>query len=231
VARAILRGAIGEGGPWGGKCHPRCRSMWTYLGLGLSMGLSAGMSPGPLLALVVTASLRSGLKGGLWVAMSPFITDAPIVALSVFLIDRLPPQALRWVGTIGGLVVIWLGIEIFRSARKAQLGVDGFGAGEPRRELWRGAAVNILSPHPYLFWATVGAPALVGGWRISAWHALAFLASFYALLVGSKMGVAWLVSRQAGALSSAWYRRILLGCGLLLLGLGGFLIWRSWAGY
>jgi threonine/homoserine/homoserine lactone efflux protein len=204
--------------------------MWAYLGLGLSMGLSAGISPGPLLALVVTASLRNGLKGGLWVALSPFVTDAPIVALTVFLVDRLPPQALHWVGTIGGLVVIWLGIEILLSVREVGLPGDGSDGGSPRRELWRGAAANILNPHPYLFWATVGAPALVGGWRISAWHALAFLVSFYALLVGSKMGIAWLVSRQAGGLSLVWYRRVLLGCGVLLLAMGALLIWQSWAG-
>jgi threonine/homoserine/homoserine lactone efflux protein len=204
--------------------------MWAYLGLGLTLGLSAGISPGPLLALVVTASLRSGLGGGLWVALSPFITDAPIIALTVFLVNRLPADALRWVGTAGGLVVIWLGIEILRSVRGAGLPGDAAGAGHPRRELWRGVLVNALSPHPYLFWATVGAPALLGGWRASPWHALAFLASFYALLVGTKMTVAWLVSRQAGGLSLVWYRRVLLGCGLLMLIMGGWLIWQAWAG-
>lgn len=66
--------------------------MWAYLGLGLSMGLSAGISPGPLLALVITASLRSGLKGGLLVALAPLITDAPIIILSVVLANRLPRQ-------------------------------------------------------------------------------------------------------------------------------------------
>jgi threonine/homoserine/homoserine lactone efflux protein len=204
--------------------------MWAYFGLGLSMGLSAGISPGPLLALVVTASLRNGFGGGLWVALSPFVTDAPIIALTLFVVNRLPAQALHWVGTAGGLVVIWLGIEILRSVRGASLPGDAAEAGNPQQELWRGVLVNAFSPHPYLFWATVGAPALLGGWRLSPWHALAFLASFYALLVGTKMTVAWLVSRQAGGLSLAWYRRVLLGCGLLMLGMGGWLIWQAWAG-
>ena len=116
--------------------------MWSYLGLGLSMGLSAGISPGPLLTLVITASLRSGLAGGLRVALSPLITDVPIIILSVLLIDRLSPEVLRWVGTLGGLVVIWLGVEALRSARKATL-PDGTGeSADPKRELWRGAVVN-----------------------------------------------------------------------------------------
>jgi threonine/homoserine/homoserine lactone efflux protein len=89
---------------------------------------------------------------------------------------------------------------------------------------------NALNPHPYLFWATIGGPALVSGWRISPWYALAFLVPFYALLVGSKMLVAWLVSRQVGGLSMAWYRRLLVGCGLLMLGMGILLIWQMWRG-
>ncbi len=196
------------------------------------MGLSAGISPGPLLTLVITASLRSGLAGGLRVAFAPLITDVPIIILSVLLVDRMSPEVFRWVGTLGGLVVIWLGIETLRSARKATL-PDQPGDGEPadlNRELWRGAAVNALNPHPYLFWGTVGGPALVSGWRVSPWHALAFLIPFYFLLIGSKVVIAWLVSSQAGGLSLTWYRRVLAGCGLLLLVMGGLLIWQVWNG-
>ena len=204
--------------------------MWTYIGLGFSTGLGAGVSPGPLMALVITASLRSGLTGGIRVALSPFVTDLPIIALSVLLLDLLPPEALRWVGTVGGLVVIWLGVETLRTARRTALPDALDTQANPKRELWRGVAVNALNPHPYLFWATVGGPALVSGWRLSPWHALAFLASFYTLLAGSKIAIAWLVSRKAGGLSPVSYRRVLAGSGLLMLGMGGWLIWQTWAG-
>jgi threonine/homoserine/homoserine lactone efflux protein len=194
------------------------------------MGLNAGISPGPLLALVVAASLRSGLPGGLMVASAPLITDLPIIALSVLLVGSLPPGATRWIGTLGGLVVVWMGIETIRSARKAALPTDGEPQSEPRRELWRGITVNALNPHPYLFWATVGGPALVRGWQESPLHALGFLVPFYALLVGSKATIAWLVSRQAGGLSQLWYRRTLQGSGVLLLAMGIWLVWQAWAG-
>jgi len=194
------------------------------------MGLSAGISPGPLLTLVIAASLRSGLPGGLRVALAPLITDAPIIALSVLLAGSLPPEALRWVGTVGGLVVIWLGVETLRSSAKATLPQDSEAEADPRRELWRGVVVNALNPHPYLYWATVGGPALVSGWRASPWHAAAYMVPFYAMLVGSKMAVAWLVSSRAGSLSPAWYRRVLIGTGVLLLGMGLLLIWQMWRG-
>ena len=204
--------------------------MWAYISLGLGMGFNAGVSPGPLLALVVAASLRSGLPGGLMVAVSPLVTDLPIIALSVLLVGSLPPEATRWVATLGGLVVIWIGVQTIRSGRTAELAGEGDAQAEPRRELWRGVAVNALNPHPYLFWATVGAPALVSGWRESPLHALAFLVSFYVLLLGSKAIIAWLVSRQAGGLSQTWYRRVLQGSGVLMLAMGLLLMWQAWAG-
>jgi threonine/homoserine/homoserine lactone efflux protein len=204
--------------------------MWSYFALGLSMGLSAGLSPGPLLALVITATLRSGLAGGLQVALAPFVTDAPIIALSVLLVGFLPPDALRWVGTVGGVVVLWMGVEIIRSSSKELLPLDHRAQPGSKRELWRGALVNALNPHPYLFWATVGGPALVSGWRVSPWYALAFLVPFYALLVGSKILVAWLVNSRSEGLSTIWYGRILAGSGVLVLAMGGWLIWQSWTG-
>jgi threonine/homoserine/homoserine lactone efflux protein len=182
------------------------------------------------LTLVVAASLRSGLAGGLRVALAPLITDIPIVAVSVLIIGNLPLQALRWVGTAGGLVVVWLGIETLRSARHASLPEKSGQSGNPNRELWRGALVNFLNPHPYLFWATVGGPALVRSWRVSPWYTLVFVLSFYAMLIGSKVVIAWLVSSRAGWLSVSWYRRVLAALGLVLLVMGGLLIWQAWTG-
>ncbi len=194
------------------------------------MGLSAGISPGPLLALVVAASLRSGLGGGLRVALAPLLTDVPIVAVAVLLVDNLPQGSARWIGTAGGLVVVWIGVGILRSSRETILPADTGAVSRPRDELWRGMFVNALNPHPYLFWTAVGGPALVDGWKISPWHALAFLVPFYVVLVGSKMAIAWLVSKHSGGLPLIWYRRALLGCGVLMLALGVLLIYQAWAG-
>jgi threonine/homoserine/homoserine lactone efflux protein len=204
--------------------------MWVHILLGLSTGLSAGISPGPLLVLVIAASLRSGVAGGVRVALAPLITDAPIILVTVLVVRNLPPGALRWVGTAGGMVVIWMGLETLRSARREYVSHPVPVEGQLRQEMWRGVVVNALNPHPYVFWATIGGPALVNGWRTSPWYALAFLLPFYLLLVGSKAILAWLVSRKAQALTAIWYRRVLIVCGALVLAMGGFLLWQTWAG-
>ena len=59
------------------------------------------------------------------------------------------------------------------------------------------------------------------------WRAVAFLASFLGLLVGTKIAVAWATARGRRFLNAKWYRGVLIACGLLLVGLGGELVWQG----
>lgn len=188
------------------------------------------------MTLVIATSLREGFWHGLRVAVAPFITDLPIILLSLFLLSRLPPWTLAVVGLAGGLYVVYLGWETIRSAREAAPSlvhsstVDRPSTVDPpssHRALRRGALVNALNPHPYLFWATVGGPTLLAAWSRSPWQGVAFLVGFYATLVGSKVAVAALVGSQSHRFTDAWYRRILVALGVLLIGLGAWLAWGA----
>lgn len=199
-----------------------------YLFLGLSLGLSAGLSPGPLMTLVITTSLQYGFWHGLRVAAAPLLTDLPIILLSLLILDRLPDWTLVAVGVLGGGYVVYLGWETVRSVPQASLVRLTEGTSTTARQsLTRGATVNFLNPHPYLFWATVGGPTLLAALDQGMFSAIGFLAGFYALLVGSKVGVAALVASQSHVLNDIWYRRVLFGLGLLLMGLGLLLAWQA----
>ena len=199
-----------------------------FLILGLSLGLSAGLSPGPLMTLVITTTLRDGFWHGLRVAIAPLITDLPIILLAVLVLDRLPDWTLAVVGLAGSLYVIYLGWETMRTGRDFSL--DGTLAAAPasgHQSLLRGATVNALNPHPYMFWAVVGAPTLLAASAQGTGYAAVFLVGFYALLVGSKIAVAGLVASQSHWLSEAWYRRVLVALGALLIAFGLWLGWQT----
>ena len=70
--------------------------------LGLSLGLGAGLAPGPLLALVIRSTLQDGMAAGIRVALSPLVTDVPIIVLAVLLAASLPDEALGALGIVGG---------------------------------------------------------------------------------------------------------------------------------
>lgn len=187
------------------------------------LGLGAGLAPGPLLALVMTESLRGGAAAGIRVALAPLVTDAPIIALCWGLAGSLDAQS-PWLAALslaGALVVAHLALAQWRAALPEP------GAGDGRGALGRGVAVNLLSPHPWLFWATLGGPLLAGAARESPWAPVAFLLVFYALLVGTKVGLAALTARWGRRLTGAGYRR---ACRLLAVALLAFALKLGWEG-
>jgi threonine/homoserine/homoserine lactone efflux protein len=172
---------------------------------GVLFGLSAGLSPGPLLALVVTQTLRHGPGQGIRVALAPLLTDVPIVVLCTLLVGIVAPAgaALGVIALAGAGVVAWIARETLRAD------TPGPAAGSqatPARSWTRGAAVNALSPHPWLFWLTVGAPTLLASAAAGGPVAASvFLAGFYACLVGAKIAIAVAAGRARGRVLGRGY--------------------------
>ncbi len=196
--------------------------------IGLGLGLAAGFSPGPLLTLVLTATLQRGAAAGMRVAVTPLLTDLPIVMSAIWLASSIPAWTLNGLSLLGGLFVVFLGAYTWRDARDARLDVSESAERSAAKDLLTGALVNVLSPHPWLFWAGIGAPRVVELQRGAGlkWAA-AFLFLFYLGLIGSKVLLALGVAGGRQALTDVWYRRILLACGALLIGLG---LWLGFDG-
>ena len=187
--------------------------------LGLSLGLGAGIAPGPLLALVIRSTLQDGVAAGIRVALSPLITDAPIILLAIVLAASLPEAVLGILGVAGGAFVIWLGVEALRESPAPAEAAAG--AAAPPRDLLRGALTNALSPHPWVFWITVGAPILAQG---DAADAVLFLAAFYLLLIGSKVALALTVGAGRDRLMQGRGYVVLLRASALVLLATGVLL-------
>jgi threonine/homoserine/homoserine lactone efflux protein len=181
---------------------------------GTLLGLSAGFSPGPLLTLVLSQSLRYGSREGVKVAVAPLLTDVPIVAVALFLLTR----AGDFAPVLGGLSIggaAFVGYLAWASLRTKGLEF-ALGAAEPR-SVRKGAAVNALNPHPYLFWLAVGGPTLLQAWAQSAIAAVGFAACFWGCLVGSKALLAVVVGRTKHLLSDRAYALLMRVLGVLLL--------------
>jgi threonine/homoserine/homoserine lactone efflux protein len=186
-----------------------------YLASGVVLGLAAGFAPGPLLALILAQSIRFGTREGLKVAAAPLLTDLPIVILATALVAAAAGTAGGVLGAIslaGAAFVAYLGIESIRAT-----GVQAGRPDEAPRSWARGALVNALSPHPYIFWITVGAPILIRAWADGPLAAAAFLVGFYACLVGAKMLLAVIAGRSGGRLRGGAYRAVMVVLGALLL--------------
>ena len=194
--------------------------MLTYLAMGVVLGLSAGFAPGPLLTLVISETLQHNLRAGLKVALAPLITDLPIV-LAVFLVLRQVDDFAPFLGilALGGsiflLILAWQNLT--------QAGPDISLEPLPERSWRKGILANFLSPHPYLFWLSVGGPTLSRALEIHALAAALFVFGFYLCLVGTKLLLAWMTARSKGFIRGRWYLWSMRILGLLLVLLAGLL--------
>ena len=191
--------------------------------LGAGLGTAAGLSPGPLLTLVISSTLERGMAAGLRVAAAPILSDGPVILISLLALGRLPEHFMRTITVAGGAYVLLLGGTTLWSARQP-IAVTAPATGDAVADYGRGILVNLLNPHAWIAWATVLGPLVVESWRREPWSAAGFLALFYATLVGSKMCIAWLVSRGRSRLEGRPYKALLALCGLLLIVLGALLV-------
>lgn len=187
--------------------------MLVYLAMGLIFGLSSGLAPGPMLTLVLAETLRYGFRAGAQAALSPLVTDLPIVAASLLLISRMAGShaALGAISIAGALFLVYTGYETFSSEAVPAM-PEGIGA----QSLRKGVMTNFLNPHPYLFWMTVGSPSVIKAWSGSAVRAVVFVAGFYLCLVGSKVVLAALADRGRHLIAGSTYKLSMRGLGVLL---------------
>ena len=186
----------------------------TYLTMGAVFGLTAGISPGPLLTLVISETLRHNKTEGVKIAVAPLITDIPIVLLTIFILSKMASSdfVLGIISILGGFFIAYLGYDSIKS-KGIEIDIQNL----KLRSIRKGIIVNVLSPHPYIFWLMVGAPITIKAYQASPVAAFAFIIAFYVLLVGSKISIALVVDKSRAFLKNKvfiWTLRIL---GLVLL--------------
>lgn len=194
--------------------------MISFFIAGTILGFSAGIAPGPLLALVISETMDHGVRSGVKIALAPILTDLPIIFITLVILAKLShfQYILGIISIIGGFFILYLGIESIRTK-----GINLNLKKSASKSLQKGIIVNILSPHPYLFWFSVGGPTTIKAMDINLFAAISFILSFYALLVGSKIILAILVGKSRSFLSGNKYIFTMRLLGFILLLLSGFL--------
>lgn len=192
--------------------------MLDFLLTGLLLGLSAGLSPGPLLTLLISETLQHDVRAGIKVAVSPLITDLPIIILSLLVLSKLS----SFQGVLGILSLLGSGFLLLMAYQSVNpMFTTSHNTKARPHSLLKGVLVNALNPHPYLFWLAVGVPLMHKALVINLGALLSFLISFYVLLVGSKIGIAIVIGQTKGFFSTSYYRTAmrLLAVALCILAL------------
>lgn len=180
-----------------------------FIIMGSIFGVTAGLSPGPLLTLVITETLRHNKTEGIKVAIAPLLTDLPIITLALLIFSRFSHLniLMSMISFLGSIFLVYLGFECVKT-KGLYIDIQQHG----KVSLIKGIIVNLLNPHPYLFWITVGAPIAIKAYQISLSTVIIYFLSFYSLLIGSKICVALIVGGTKTFISDrlyVWIMRIL----------------------
>ena len=185
----------------------------TYIATGFILGLS-GLIPGPLLTLVLSETLKHGAKEGIKIAVSPLITDLPIIFITILFISRLSNTnyILGFIAFGGSIYLLYLAYESF-SFRS----VDSDTAIRKGSIIKKGIIANFLNPSPYVFWFTIGAPTIIAAYQKSIITASLFVIVFYSVLVGSKVAIAMITGKSKNFFKNKYYIYLIRFLGIILL--------------
>lgn len=181
--------------------------------MGAILGLTSGITPGPLLTLVISETLKHNRTEGMKVAISPFITDLPIIIVSFFVFSKLQHLniILGIMSLLGGAFMAYMGFGTWQTR-----GLKAEAISTAPNSLQKGITANLLNPAPYLFWVTIGTPLLLQALHINVATLILFLSVFYIMLIGSKMTIVLLISRSKSLLSNRVYFGVMRFLALVL---------------
>ncbi len=186
----------------------------TLLFTATIFGLTAGFSSGPLLTLVISETLRYGKNAGIKVALAPLMTDIPIVLVSLFILSQFSQVnlILGFISFFGALFIGHLAIDGIKTT-SVKLKIK-----DPNpSSLKNGIITNALSPHPYIFYFSVGGPFMLKALGLGVHTLILFVFNFLLFLVGSKVLLAFIVAKSRNFLSSKTYVYIVRFLGVVLL--------------
>jgi threonine/homoserine/homoserine lactone efflux protein len=189
-----------------------------YLGIGLSLGVTAGISPGPLMALIISETMKGGRMGGIKVAIAPLITDIPVILVITFVLRYLKSMhsLLGIISLVGSFLLLYFGY------RDLQTGKISLQTRDVRSNSFRkGILTNLSNPHPYVFWLFIGVPFMMKG---STAEKVLFVLSFLSGIVSSKIGVTLIVEKGKSFVETKYYCRIIQSLGVVLVFLGLILL-------
>ncbi len=162
--------------------------MFYFVSQGVSIAFAAGAQPGPFTSFLIGRTLAQGWRKSIILALTPLVTDVPIVLVVLVILKQFPPELIRVIQLVGGLYLLWIAYGSWRQFRAGKASFkpeavpsDGISS---VRTLLQGAVMAWVSPGPYIFWATINGPLLIQGLNQSVLMGLAFLLAFYGTFIG-----------------------------------------------
>ncbi|MBI4789539.1 MAG: LysE family transporter [Chloroflexi bacterium] len=188
------------------------------------------MMPGPVTTLIVTETARRGFIAGPLITIGHVLLELVMVIALFFGLGDLLKQNLvaGVIGLLGGLVLLWMGFGIVKSAWLGQVSLNltqsAGQSGKTSSPIAAGILTSVANPYWLLWWATVGTASLL---TFQAYGFAGIVAFYFGHTLADWVWnnvVAFVVATGRRLMSEQIYRSILIVCGAFLIALSFYFV-------
>lgn len=185
------------------------------------ISLSGVMTPGPMFAVTVAKSYRSPWAG-VQISLGHAVVEVPIILLIYFGFSRFFENNIVQIvlSIIGGAMIIWMGIGMFRARREV---VDS-GKDLAYGGVTAGIIMSISNPFFLLWWATVGITLVMKFVEFGTVGLPVFILTHWTCDLIWLSIVSLVIYRTKTLWGKKFQTAIFVFCSLLLLGFGAWFI-------
>jgi threonine/homoserine/homoserine lactone efflux protein len=191
-----------------------------------TVALSGALMPGPLFTVCVADSARRGFSTGPLLILGHAILELALVGavlLGLGPVLKLP-AVMGGTALLGGLILLWMGAGMLRSAGGMTLAVsaeapDASGAGGL---IVTGVLASLSNPYWIIWWATIGLGYLTSGMKYGIAGVAVFFAGHIAADFSWYAAISYSISRGRAVFNDRIYRIVIRACGAGLL---AFAVW------
>jgi threonine/homoserine/homoserine lactone efflux protein len=190
------------------------RTLITHLFFGITLGFAAAVQPGPTQTFLISRTLVNGWRHSLPLASVYLVSDVPIVAVVLLILNNIPELFIEILHIVGGIFLLYLAWGALKAFRKynenesvsQQSGIQNF---------FKAVTINLLNPNPYLTWSLVMGPLILEAFNENPAEGVSIAGGFYGSLILTTAGIIILfgmIKRLGAGIS-----RILLGISAVAL--------------
>jgi threonine/homoserine/homoserine lactone efflux protein len=195
------------------------------------ISLSGVMAPGPISTMAISEGVRQGFRAGPLISVGHAITEVVmVVALAVGLGRVLQhPSVAGVTGLLGGLVLLWMGQGLMRSAWRWDLGLDvaqpqGSPSATYMSLVSAGILLSVFNPYWLVWWATVGSANMLRFLEYGLLGLVVFYVSHIALDFGWTTFLSVTARSGRHVIGDGVFRIVLLVCGVALVFFGIYFV-------
>ncbi len=199
--------------------------MVSFLIMVVSVSLSGVMAPGP----VTTAAISHGARSrwaGVWMAIGHGIVEIPLIGILLLLLEKgMQVDAMPvFVGLVGGLFLVWMGITMIRQLAKPLSEQNTITKGGP---LFTGFILSAMNPYFLMWWATVGLNLAIQAREFGTTALLIFAGVHWLCDLVWLTALTWSSSAGTNFFGEKVQKVVLGVCAVVLIGFGGWFLYDA----